>query len=99
MKMSDDIELLQAYAADGSETAFRTVVDRHLDLVYSSAVRQVRNPHLAEEVTQAVFLILARKAGSLGPATTLSGWLFRTTRFASISAMRAVRRRQHYEQE
>jgi RNA polymerase sigma factor (sigma-70 family) len=99
MKMSDDIELLQAYAATGSEAAFRAVVDRHLDLVYSSAVRQVRNPALAEEVTQAVFLILARKAGSLGPTTALSGWLFRTTRFASISAMRAVRRRQHYEHE
>ena len=95
----DDLELLHAYVADGSEAAFRTVVDRHLALVYSSALRQVRNPHLAEEVTQAVFLILARKAGSLRPGTLLTGWLFRTTRFASIAALRTVRRRERHEQE
>jgi RNA polymerase sigma factor (sigma-70 family) len=95
----DDLELLHAYAADGSEAAFRTVVDRHLALVYSSALRQVRNPHLAEEVTQAVFLILARKANSLRPGTLLTGWFFRTTRFASIAALRTVRRRERHEQE
>ena len=97
--MTDDLTLLRAYATEGAEDAFRTVVERNLGLVYSSALRQVNDPHLAQEVTQAVFLILARKAGSLRPATVLAGWLFRTTRFAASQALRAARRRQHYEQE
>ena len=97
--MTDDLELLRAYVVNGSETAFRTIVERHLALVYSSALRQVRDPHLADEVTQAVFVILARKAASLDSRAILPSWLFRTTRFASASALRSVRRRQRYEQE
>ena len=97
--MTNDFELLRAYVVDGSETAFRTIVQRHLGFVYSSALRQVRDPHLADEVAQAVFVILARKAGSLDSATLLPSWLFRTTRFASGSALRSVRRRQRYQQE
>lgn len=97
--MTDDLTLLRAYANDGAEDAFQTVVERHLGLVHSAALRQVGDPHLAQEVTQAVFLILARKAASLNSATILAGWLFRTTRFAASQALRAARRRRRYEQE
>jgi RNA polymerase sigma factor (sigma-70 family) len=97
--MNDDLTLLREYVRGNSEEAFATLVSRHINLVYSVALRQVRDPHLAEEITQAVFIILARKAGSLGPKTILSGWLCRTARYASANALTVQRRRQHREQE
>ena len=97
--MSDDMALVREYAASQSERAFETLVSRHINLVYSAALRQVRDPHLAEEISQAVFVILARKAGSLGSKTILSGWLYRTARFAAADALKIQRRRQRREQE
>jgi RNA polymerase sigma factor (sigma-70 family) len=96
---TDDMELVREYARHRSEEAFATVVSRHVNLVYSVALRQLRDAHLAEEVTQAVFIILARKAASLGPKTILSAWLCRTAQSAAADASRAQRRRQGREQE
>jgi RNA polymerase sigma factor (sigma-70 family) len=95
----NDMELVRDYARRGSEEAFATLVSRHVNLVYSVALHQLRDTHLAEEVTQAAFIILARKAGALSSKTILSGWLCRTAQFAANDALRSQRRRQIREQE
>jgi uncharacterized protein (TIGR03435 family) len=96
---NDDMRLVREYAARQSESAFAALVSRHTNLVYSAALRQTRDPQLAEEVTQVVFIILARKAASLGAKTVLTGWLYRTAGYVSGSALKRELRRQHREQE
>lgn len=97
--MSDDLVLLRQYARNHSEEAFAALVSRYVNLVYSVALRQVRDADLAAEVTQAVFIILSRKAGALGDKTILAGWLCRTARYASANALTVQGRRQRREQE
>jgi len=99
MQAMHDSELLQEYARRNSEEAFATLVSRHIDLVYSTAFRHVTNHHHAEEITQAVFVILARKAPVLSRNTILAGWLFRTTRLTAANYLRAEFRRLRREQE
>jgi RNA polymerase sigma factor (sigma-70 family) len=107
MPEMDHIALLREYAETGSEAAFATLVEKYVNLVYSTALRSVGNAHAAEEITQAVFIILAKKARSLarptmrrGVATTvLSGWLYRTTRLTAANFLRGEIRRQRREQE
>jgi len=98
MSEPDDITLLQQYAG-GDESAFTTLFERHVHLVYSAALRQARNPSHAEEVTQAVFMLLARKAKSLSPKTVLSGWLYQAARLTTASLIKREIRRQRREQE
>src|ERR1017187_3003619 len=98
MQEMDDKVLLREYAASNSEAAFETLVSRHVRLVYSAAWRQMRDPHLAEEVTQAVFILLARKAGRISGEAVLAGWLIKTTRFVALGQSGAAGRRPQSEQ-
>src|SRR4051812_16072730 len=102
--LDDDWSLLRAYAGGGSGEAFAALVARHADLVHSAAMRQVHDSHLAEDVTQAVFILLAQKARKLvaTPAASrprLAGWLYNAARYASRNALKVQRRRAHHERE
>jgi RNA polymerase sigma factor (sigma-70 family) len=93
-----DLELLDQYARDGVESAFAEIVRRHVNLVYSAALRQVRSPQLAEEVAQSVFTDLAQDAKGLAPDTILTAWLYQVTRRTAIDVVRRESRRQLREQ-
>lgn len=98
--MNDDAELLRRYAEDQADDAFAELVRRHVDFVYSAALRQLNgDAHLAADATQLVFADLARKAPSLVRHRVLAGWLFTSTRFATAKLVRSERRRQAREQE
>src|SRR5262249_16073295 len=93
-----DLELLERYAKEGSEDAFAALVHRHLDLVYSAALRQVHSPQLAEEVAQSVFTDLSRSARRMKPDTVLTAWLYQVTRRTAVDVVRRDSRRQLREQ-
>ncbi len=99
MPETDDMQLLREFTAHNSQDAFTALVQRHINLVYSVALRHVRDAQQAQDVTQAVFIILTQKAARLREDTVLSGWLYRTARFASASFLRGERRRQRREQQ
>lgn len=95
----DDWQLLRDYVERRSETAFELLVKRHVDLVYATALRHLRDPHLAKDASQAVFILLARKARSLKSPVILAGWLYRTASHVASRALRKRVRRQHREEE
>jgi RNA polymerase sigma factor (sigma-70 family) len=101
MQTKSDAQLLRDYAAHGSEPAFAGIVARHTDLVYSAAWRQTGSPELAREIAQTVFTDLARKAravaGELTPDASLTGWLYRSTRYEVLTVLRDERRRQAHQ--
>jgi len=99
MQESEDIDLLREYLDHNSEEAFTALVTRHINKVYSVALRQTANPRLAEEITQAVFVILARKSRRLGNRVILSGWLYQTARLTAVTCIRSEVRRAHRERE
>jgi RNA polymerase sigma factor (sigma-70 family) len=98
--MTPDPELLRRYAGTKSEEAFAELVRRHLDLVYSAALRQVNgDTHLAQDVAQTVFTDLARKAAPLARRGTLTGWLYTSTHFAAAKIVRTENRRRDREEK
>jgi RNA polymerase sigma factor (sigma-70 family) len=92
-----DHELLRMHVEMRSEESFRALMARYVDLVYSSAMRQVGNHATAEDITQAVFTVLARKAASLTRETVLAGWLVRAARYAALDALKLEARRAQRE--
>jgi RNA polymerase sigma factor (sigma-70 family) len=94
-----DQQLLRDYTGSRSEAAFAELVRRHVDLVYSAAVRMVRDAHLAEDVTQSAFVALAQNAGQLTDRAVLSGWLHRTAQNIAAQTVRTEVRRRAREQE
>lgn len=94
-----DSDLLREYAKTGSGVAFAELVGRHVDWAHSVAMRHVRDRHLAEDVTQVVFVALASKASSLHTEQSLSPWLFRVARNVSCAVLRTEKRRERREQE
>ena len=100
MSMAESATLLRNYAETGSDQAFGQLVARHFDLVYSAARRLTGgDAHLAQDVAQAVFTDLARKAKTLPPDVYLSGWLYRHTCFTASKTVRGERRRQNRERQ
>ncbi len=99
MPDANDMDLVREFARDNSEAAFTELVRRHLNLVYSVARRCTGNDGDAHDVTQAVFIILARKAAGLREKNLLTGWLYETTRFAAARLLRTNARRHAREQE
>src|SRR5688500_5269419 len=98
--MPSDSELLLSYARDGSEAAFAEVVRGHIALVYSAAMRRVGgDPHAAAEVTQTVFVALARNAARLSKHPVLNAWLHASTRNAAANLRRREQRHERQLQE
>jgi RNA polymerase sigma factor (sigma-70 family) len=100
---ANDLDLLRQFTRDQSQDAFTALVNRHVKLVYSAALRQIRSPQLAEDVSQSVFADLARDAGKLSgtgfqPVHFLTAWLYQVTRRTAIDAIRKESRRQLREQ-
>ncbi len=101
--MTSDLDLLKRFAGGHSQDAFTELVNRHVNLVYSAALRQIRSPHLAEEITQSVFTDLARNADKLNQTATsntlvLTAWLYQVARRTAIDVIRKESRRQLREQ-
>lgn len=98
--MKDGQELLAEYRRTGSEAAFREVVHRYLNFVYSVALRLVGGDTLlAQDVAQTVFINLAKSAENFSSAVSLGGWLHEHTFHVATKAVRSEKRRQAREHE
>ena len=94
----NDAELVGAYARTRSDAAFAAIVQRHVNAVYAAAWRQVRDAALAEDITQAVFIVLAKRAHRIHDPRLLAGWLLKVTRYCAADARKLAARREFHEQ-
>src|SRR5262245_51008015 len=99
MPETPDRDLIREYARNGAEASFGELVHRHIDLVYSTAFRVLRNSSLADEVSQRVFVALARNAEKLEDRAVLAGWLHQTATNFALETVRSEERRQQRERE
>src|SRR5581483_9489435 len=97
--MATDAELLRQFKLARSESAFAELVRRYVDLVYTAARRQLKDPADVDDVTQAVFVLLGQKAGGIRDGAALAGWLLVTTRFVALNHLRTEARRRRRETE
>ena len=95
--VQNDRDQLRRFAYDGDQAAFADLVGRHVDLVYGAALRQVRSPEMAEEVTQAVFILLSGKAATLGRDVIVAAWLHRAAFYTARNLVRREGRRRRHE--
>ena len=99
MDADDDRQLITRYAQTCDQGAFTALARRHAGLVYAAARRQVGDAALAHDVTQLVFLVLARRAKTIRPGTVLSAWLLKATRYTASNMTKSEHRRRRRERE
>src|SRR4051794_16031520 len=92
-------DYVEAAGHPSADAAFAELVRRHADWMHSAALRRVRDPALAHDVTQATFIVLAKKARSLRADAALEPWLFKVLSYTASAALRSERRRRKHEQE
>ena len=97
--MTEDSQLLASCACDRTAGGFEVLIERDIDFVYAAALRQTGDPSIAQDVTQAVFLLFWQKVDRLKPGTLVRGWLFNVTRYVAANARRAQARRKSHERE
>src|SRR5688572_23420840 len=94
-----DRDLLDAFVGKGSQEAFAELVTRHIGWVTAAAKRRLRDAALADDATQATFILLAHKASKLRREAVLSAWLFSALRYTCIATLRSERRRKSREEQ
>src|SRR5438552_17005307 len=97
--MPDDAALIQQFVSTRSQDAFAEIYRRHAPWIFAVARRQVKDAELANDITQAVFIVLSEKAARINPTASLAGWLFTTTRLTAKAALRAQERRRRHERK
>jgi RNA polymerase sigma factor (sigma-70 family) len=95
----NEYDLLKAFRDERSEKAFAELVRRYAGLVYSVAKRRLANATLAEDITQIVFIRLAKTPPKAQSDAELAAWLHRTTVYVTIDTWRSETRRRNREKQ